>query len=314
VPGGGQSTTAELYANLSTQGLKGIEAFTLDYQVSWPLSIVLSRRILTKYQLLSRLLYFSKHVERRLLTSWMALQICKEIPAASMRELLMESYLLRHRMLHFIQNFVYYITFEVIHPRNHEFEAELSQAIAAASAPLSSPSSSPSKDINEIMELHERFLDNCLKECLLASSDLLKILTKIMTTCLLFADHMVKLFAEIEQKFKKQEEFRRAQRVADRRQATRSPAAVAMSKANEIKSTDSQKDKENKINKKQIEKLQENMATKHTKLMDYSELVFQEIKHESFHRILMKFSATFDTQVSLLHTPQHSLALPCPSR
>eukprot|EP01035_Chromulina_nebulosa_P022364 gene22364-28958_t len=51
-----------------SQGLKGIEALTLDYQVSWPVSIVLSRRAITKYQLLSRLLYFSKHVERRSLT------------------------------------------------------------------------------------------------------------------------------------------------------------------------------------------------------------------------------------------------------
>ncbi len=44
-----------------------MEAFTLDYKVGWPNSIVLSRRAITKYQLLSRLLYFSKHVERRVL-------------------------------------------------------------------------------------------------------------------------------------------------------------------------------------------------------------------------------------------------------
>ena len=74
------------------QGLKGVEALTLDYKVGWPLSIVLSRlllsasfasylkgiiicllrRAITKYQLLSRLLYFSKHVERRVLASWFA--------------------------------------------------------------------------------------------------------------------------------------------------------------------------------------------------------------------------------------------------
>lgn len=60
-----------------SQGLKGIEAFTLDYKVGWPLSIVLSRRAITKYQLLSRLLYFSKHVERRVLMSWMGHQNTK---------------------------------------------------------------------------------------------------------------------------------------------------------------------------------------------------------------------------------------------
>jgi gamma-tubulin complex component 2 len=65
---------ADAYAGLSSQGLKGVEAFTLDYRVGWPNSIVLSRRAITKYQLLSRLLYFSKHVERRVLTSWMGHQ------------------------------------------------------------------------------------------------------------------------------------------------------------------------------------------------------------------------------------------------
>ena len=69
------------------------------------------------------------------------------------------------------------MTLEVIGPRGHELQ------IAIASA----------TDIDEVLELHEKFLDSCLKECLLASQDLLKVLTKIMTTCLLFADYMKKL-------------------------------------------------------------------------------------------------------------------------
>ena len=44
--------------------------------------------------------------------------------------------------------------------------------------------------MDEVLSLHEVFLDTCLKECLLASQDLLRILTKITTTCLLFADQM----------------------------------------------------------------------------------------------------------------------------
>ena len=153
------------------QGLKGVEAFTLEYQVGWPLSIVISRRAVTKYQLLSRLLYFSKHVERRVLSSWQAHQHTKEL---NVRAAMGASYCLRHRMLHFLQNFVYYVTLEVIGPRGHELE----EALRCAG------------DMDEVMELHERFLDQCLKECLLASQDLLRVLTKIMTTCLLFADQM----------------------------------------------------------------------------------------------------------------------------
>ena len=42
----------------------------------------------------------------------------------------------------------------------------------------------------KVLLLHDRFLDACLKECLLASQDALNILTKLMGTCLLFADHV----------------------------------------------------------------------------------------------------------------------------
>jgi hypothetical protein len=308
--------TTDHYASLSSQGLKGIEVFTLDYNVTWPLSIVLSRRIITKYQLLSRLLYFSKHVERRLLSSWISLQSCKEIPTTNLRKLLMESYLLRHRMLQFIQNFVYYITFEVIHPRNHEFITELTQILNQVSSNSGSFSFNHHKDINEIMELHEKFLDNCLKECLLASSDLLKILTKIMTTCLMFADHMVKLFHEITKKFEKKEEFflqeRKKQTAAgggggliaksqtlskDNLDST-TPATAAGEGGGGLGAGKS--NKQQPISKKQAEKLANAVLHKQWKLINYSELLFQEIKHESFHRILMKFSATFDTQVRMI--------------
>ena len=90
------------------------------------------------------------------------------------------SYCLRHRMLHFLQNFVYYMTLEVISPRGHEMLVGMESA----------------NDMDQVIDLHEKFLDSCLKECLLASQDLLKILTKLMTTCLLFADQMNRFFDE----------------------------------------------------------------------------------------------------------------------
>lgn len=159
------------YRSLLAQGLKGVEALTLDYMVQWPISIVLSRRAITKYQLLSRLLYFSKHVESRLLSSWKDHQNTKDL---NVRQALGSSFCLRHRMLHFLQNFVYYMTLEVIGPRAHEMQTGMANA----------------QDMDEVLALHEKFLDSCLEECLLASQGLLQILTKIMTTCLLFSDQM----------------------------------------------------------------------------------------------------------------------------
>lgn len=168
----GEGHTPEGYSILGgAQGLKGIEALTLEYQVGWPVSILLSRRAITKYQLLSRLLFFSKHVELRVLECWQSHQTTKEF---KLRAELGASYCLRHRMLHFLQNFVYYITYEVIVPRSHAMEDAMKTV----------------HDMDELLSVHENFLDACLRECLLASQELLRILTKLTTTCLLFADQM----------------------------------------------------------------------------------------------------------------------------
>lgn len=121
---------SESFALKGSQGLKGVEALTLDYSVGWPLSIVLSRRAITKYQLLSRLLFFCKHVELKVLGCWKDHQNTKEM---GLRHEMGATYALRHRMLHFLQNFVYYMTIEVFTPRSHELQT----AMEEVSMPLS---------------------------------------------------------------------------------------------------------------------------------------------------------------------------------
>ena len=55
----------------STINLSGLEAFSLDYNVGWPLSLVINRKALTKYQLLFRHLFYCKHIERQLCAAWL---------------------------------------------------------------------------------------------------------------------------------------------------------------------------------------------------------------------------------------------------
>ena len=52
----------------------GLDAFTFEYSVGWPLSLVLSKHAITKYQLLFRHLFHCKHVERQLASSWLSQQ------------------------------------------------------------------------------------------------------------------------------------------------------------------------------------------------------------------------------------------------
>ncbi|KAH9698239.1 gamma-tubulin complex component 2 [Citrus sinensis] len=55
--------------------ITGLETFSLSYKVQWPLSIVISRKALTKYQMVFRLLFHCKHVERQLCGAWQVHQI-----------------------------------------------------------------------------------------------------------------------------------------------------------------------------------------------------------------------------------------------
>jgi len=245
----------------ASQGLKGVEALTLDYKAEWPLSIVLSRRAFTKYQLLNRLLFFSKHVELRVLGTWSDFQDTKQL---GVRGVMGPSYALRHRMLHFLQNFVYYMCLEVIGPRAHEMTTGLANA----------------SNMDEVIQLHDRFLDLCLKECLLASQNLLKILTKIMTTCLLFSDQMKRFSANIQYnsnlvasqtKVAAQEKVPASTAGKYGRDNERESAVARNARARDRRNADRRRAQ--------------------------SDYIAKEVNHDAYRRLLAKFSDTFDAQV-----------------
>ncbi|KAK1936623.1 Gamma-tubulin complex component 2 [Phytophthora citrophthora] len=156
-------------SSIGHPGYKVIDAFTLDYKVKWPLSLVISCGALTKYQMIFRHIFFCKHVERQLCDAWMNHQATKEL---SLRAALGPSFCLRQRMLHFQQNFVYYMMFEVISPRWHDFQQQLATA----------------GTVDDILEFQGEFLDICLKECLLTDPELLRVLTRLMMVCMTFAN------------------------------------------------------------------------------------------------------------------------------
>lgn len=60
-----------------------------------------------------------------MLSSWRDHQCVK---ALNVRREMGPYFCLRQRMLHFLQNFVYYMTVEVIKPRDHELQVGLASA------------------------------------------------------------------------------------------------------------------------------------------------------------------------------------------
>ena len=149
-----------------------VRSLTLKYRTSWPLSILFSKTILLKYQVIFRHLLYCRYVERKLVEVWVDHQYTKELGLDSSFS---PYYSLRQRMLHFCRDYIYYATVEVLEPQSHEFLALLSGA----------------ETIDDVLHRHEQFLESCLRELLLIEHDnLYKHLSKVLQTCLTFAHNL----------------------------------------------------------------------------------------------------------------------------
>ncbi|XP_011015009.1 PREDICTED: gamma-tubulin complex component 2 [Populus euphratica] len=149
--------------------ITGLETFSLSYKVEWPLSIVISRKALAKYQLIFRFLFRCKHVDRQLCGAW---QVHQGVRALNMHgTAISRSSLICRSMLKFINSLLHYLTFEVLEPNWHVMHNRLQTA----------------KSIDEVIQYHDLFLDKCLRECLLLLPELLKKVERLQSLCLQYA-------------------------------------------------------------------------------------------------------------------------------
>jgi gamma-tubulin complex component 2 len=178
-------------ANTSVNGDKeekeilGYGALTLDYAVPFPLSLVVSRVTLTRYQLLFRYLLSLRHLETILTNSWT--EHTKGRPwqhkskantpiARKIENWKRRVWCLRSRMLCFVQQLLYFCTSEVIEPNWLAFMSRLSQANDEEQVDgISGTSGKIKRTVDELMQDHVDFLATCLKECMLTNSRLLRV-------------------------------------------------------------------------------------------------------------------------------------------
>ena len=147
----------------------GIDALLLNFSVSFPISLILNKKMMTKYQLLFRNLMQCKYAERLLSASWLdetraRLSITRgrgSDQAFVQEECLFMSRLssLRGKMQHFIQEFLYYVCFEVIEPNCERLLKRFDKR----------------STVDEVLKDHEDFLDSCLKESLLTTPKLFQV-------------------------------------------------------------------------------------------------------------------------------------------
>jgi len=262
----------------ANKGLTGVEAFMLDFHtVPFPLSLILSRHSIANYQLMFRHLFFAKHVERRLVGTWLDHQVIKEYH--SLRKDLGKTYFLRQRMLHFMQNFVYYMMFEVIEPNYLQMETNLSRQ-KAKDAGDSGADHQSQKTVDDVLGEHRHFLQKTLKECLLSNRDLVRTLTKLMTTCLLFSDQM-KLFIEQTQIEVEQNKIATESRQKRNRRMFESVDSVSVKREKRMNERISADKEQKRMQKqKQIDKLH------------------RELNSDSYKRMIMRFEQVFNSNLS----------------
>ncbi|KAF8792059.1 gamma-tubulin complex component 2-like isoform X2 [Argiope bruennichi] len=154
------------YRNTESMMLTGLEAFVFDYEVKWPLSLVINRKALAYYQILFRHLFYCKHIERLLGRVWSLNKRTKSLPRSEMCHYA-SAFALRQRMFNFIQNLDYYLTLEVIEPHWNDFFRKISQVT----------------NVDEVLFCHNDFLEKCVEDCMLANPKLFQVLATLMTLC-----------------------------------------------------------------------------------------------------------------------------------
>ena len=110
----------------------------------WPASIVLNRRAVTKYQILFRHLFEFKCAERNLCAGWQRLQAMR---GNTLGRMFCKGARITQRMLNFLQNYLYYVTNEVIEPYWDKLNSRTDGARSA----------------DELIDFHDAFLESCMK-------------------------------------------------------------------------------------------------------------------------------------------------------
>jgi len=158
----------------------GITSLQLDYAVPFPVSLVISRKTIWRYQALFRYLLSLRHLESQLSATWQTqtrgISWAHRSASRDLEIWKRRVWTLRARMLVFVQQLLYFCTAEVIEPNWQAFMSRLKVSDdAGGGGGGGGPKGIIGRTVDELMQDHVDFLDTCLKECMLTNSKLLKV-------------------------------------------------------------------------------------------------------------------------------------------
>lgn len=150
----------------SSGDLLGWESLVLSYDVPWPLSMIICKEYCqTLYQMMFRHLFCCKYIERKLEATWRINRLLKIKNYEG-------AFALRHKMLHFVHNLLYYII-EIIEP---SFQILISKFKDGGI-----------ENVNEVIDLHRAFLSGLVHDSMLTDNELLGHVTKLLLLCMDFS-------------------------------------------------------------------------------------------------------------------------------
>lgn len=160
--------------------ITGFQALVFDYSMPFPLSLVVSRVTLTRYQLLFRYLLSLRHLETSLVECWgeQGKNAAWKHRSKNRRIELWKrkAWTLRARMLVFVQQLLYYCTAEVIEPNWVGLMERLTEENGTPGGAVGRDGrEGKERTVDELMQDHVDFLATCLKECMLTNSKLLRV-------------------------------------------------------------------------------------------------------------------------------------------
>jgi gamma-tubulin complex component 2 len=171
-------TPASQPTSESDKNAVGFTSLQLDYSVPFPVSLVISRKTVWRYQALFRYLLSLRYLEQQLVSCWQTHnRAASWSHQSSNRKLEMwkrRVFTLRARMLVFVQQLLYFCTAEVIEPNWQALMGRLNPK-----EDVKDGTSPAVRTVDELMQDHVDFLDTCLKECMLTNSRLLRVRKKI---------------------------------------------------------------------------------------------------------------------------------------
>ncbi|ODV88790.1 hypothetical protein CANCADRAFT_128757 [Tortispora caseinolytica NRRL Y-17796] len=155
--------------------LRGIDVLELDFNVPFPVSLVISRNTRLRYQCLFRHLLAMKHIETELSEVWKdQMKSAGWTQSKVMTSWKRNAYVLRKRMLLCVQSIMYYCVHDVMEHYCSVLDNQLKSATT----------------VDQLMDNHVTFLDSCLKDCMLTNAKLVKLQSKIVAVCLSFTSLM----------------------------------------------------------------------------------------------------------------------------